>query len=1086
MKHRLNTSSLYIANTKPNGFSMEVANNDPNMVIVGVRVMLGSLDTHRVPSFVEIFGRTKAIMFDMNKSRWFEFPLTREESLQADKKITITFGQSLHPGSVTNIVDNVQIYGKTKELFGWPEDQEEFPAGSAPASSPDTGSGHGSQGPLDPVLWSILEILDGCFKIVDATDHQRSAAMEQSSRLLLIPTHPRVLSSSRSLLSSLFATRSSFNNHVDQTLMKHVSDTIDEHCDKEMTIEVFQKVVLIARSVAVQRPNNLVKYVELKDQKFARQLSKWFWELAAKDERSNILTGPIGNLGFAYMEATVQSLIEIFHSFLIAPDVSVDMIGFMSKLYSEFLMAENPQVSFAAKQSLVRVLRPKTKRKPKLPEPEVAKETLESAPTVPTRDGPPSDPRRDFEEPLAEVGNRMGARLVGGVAGNLDALLPGLGGVLDLPADVDDEAMMELAIALSLQEQNIEGGEENLQQGLQGLHQGLQQLANLGPNLEGYPGLQGLAGMLGGAIFPPEEPVQPDEPPAPENNQSEPEPEPQEQIVQGNDPSHYSDTTASAPASDDEDQPKETNKEVDEPKADDEMENAALQTLKLALLEQLLTYLPNLRSVGGVRSIPTMQVILMLSSDLDGNSEKHKEVLDNLLTVTINELELTGSVDRSWERSDVREFQLVILRLFSVLMSRSKSGQGQKQEQESSFVSRSTAASLRRVGITDHCLTVLRDLLDFWKPRDDDQGCKVASSVLRCQPRVAPPDMSPFFLKQYVRTHASDVFESYPQLLTEMALRLPYQSRKIEEASSFKKDWSDVLCEYMMVHQTPYVRRQARKLLLSICGSRDKYRELRDIHTLRTQIGYIKAIVSDGNGENFPYDTLLTLIEHLRTCVEISTTRTSNWQKFCRDNDTILGFLFKISLMMDDGVSPIVLQLLQGAICQTGQELAKSKSASPFKSEEKGPEPRRTRSEEPTSGSLYKVLVEQINRQVDGQLMSKFVERFLLECNSTSVRWQAHALLVTIVKNSSGRQQKVILDTMWSLWKHLSKYGRKASQFVDLLGFFSMKRLKSEEEIQPCVQDAVGMLYSQNVILANHPNAGLYGSLAQLVQLNGF
>ena len=58
---------------------------------------------------------------------------------------------------------------------------------------------------------------------------------------------------------------------------------------------------------------------------------------------------------------------------------------------------------------------------------------------------------------------------------------------------LDDEAMVELAIALSLQEQG-EGVD------LANLQQGLQQLANLGPGLQGFPALQGLAGMLGGAV----------------------------------------------------------------------------------------------------------------------------------------------------------------------------------------------------------------------------------------------------------------------------------------------------------------------------------------------------------------------------------------------------------------------------------------------------------------------------------------------------------------------------------------------------------------------------------------------------------
>lgn len=77
---------------------------------------------------------------------------------------------------------------------------------------------------------------------------------------------------------------------------------------------------------------------------------------------------------------------------------------------------------------------------------------------------------------------------LGGIAGNLDALLGGLGGQNpEMPGEIDDEAMVELAIALSLQEQG-EGVD------LANLQQGLQQLANLGPGLQGFPALQGLAG----------------------------------------------------------------------------------------------------------------------------------------------------------------------------------------------------------------------------------------------------------------------------------------------------------------------------------------------------------------------------------------------------------------------------------------------------------------------------------------------------------------------------------------------------------------------------------------------------------------
>ena len=58
--------------------------------------------------------------------------------------------------------------------------------------------------------------------------------------------------------------------------------------------------------------------------------------------------------------------------------------------------------------------------------------------------------------------------------------------------------------------------------------------------------------------------------------------------------------------------------------------------------------------------------------------------------------------------------------------------------------------------------------------------------LLKPHPTSPPPDMSPFFLRQYVKGHANDVFEAYPQLLTEMVLRLPYQVRNMHGIIQFR------------------------------------------------------------------------------------------------------------------------------------------------------------------------------------------------------------------------------------------------------------------------------------------------------------
>lgn len=66
--------------------------------------------------------------------------------------------------------------------------------------------------------------------------------------------------------------------------------------------------------------------------------------------------------------------------------------------------------------------------------------------------------------------------------------------------------------------------------------------------------------------------------------------------------------------------------------------SARLHMVRLMLLERLLQHLSQLHNVGGVQAIPYMQVILMLTSDLDGEDEKDKGALDELLAQLIAEL----------------------------------------------------------------------------------------------------------------------------------------------------------------------------------------------------------------------------------------------------------------------------------------------------------------------------------------------------------------------------------------------------------------------------------------------------------------
>ncbi|XP_014478762.1 PREDICTED: protein purity of essence isoform X5 [Dinoponera quadriceps] len=1171
IKHRLNTTGMYVVSTKAMGFNVEVTNNDAILVMTGIRVLFGNQDIQRAPLYVEVFGRS--IRTTLTRSRWFDIPLTREESLQADKKLTITFGPSQDPEGVI-MVDSIKIYGKTKDTFGWPEEIEEPQPASAPVTTINNEADNTIVSPaplsstdkttkdssvnIERMISSILEVLESSFILSSHDDNNKpslkSTAIDVASRLLILPTPPSVQMHTTALLAALHNTKQAYHFHKDHALLSHVLESLrsmreaNDSCD--IDAENFYRLVLIVRAIAVSRPQNLAKFAEQyanksidesnvpvfeKDRLEARsctkadgnqhlviQLMEILWSLHVSYPK-NMALAPVVVPGLTHAEGTVHAIVEIIHAFTICDVENNTPIA--AKLYLQLLLSSDTVVSFSAKHAIIRVLRPRYRRRrvyipspPNCSTPGVVAEAEEKSVSVPSQasqDTVERDVEQQFDIEAVEAVDRVAAML--GAEGNqnsaaarvvnhpLEALL-GAGNfpqLLDVPPDADDEAMVELAIALSLQDH--EGGAD-----LQALRQGFQQGF---PNLQGIQSLQNLSGSA----------LQSLQNLAAQGLVQVP------SATQGQEAGHYSDTTASAGGSDDEGStaatdgstlrtsPAEQTTEQEEGTEQEqgvEQENdttgeitVKLHAIRLLLLDRFTQFVPNLINVRGVLAIPFMQVVLMLTSDLDGQDERDKACVERLLQMLVKELEMDKpDTNNICERSNKREVHLVIMRLLSVLMSRSKYATKTSSDNPN-FVSQTTAAILSKAGIIDYCLTLLQALLDYWKTTTTEEpGTMIGGQLLKEHLTASPPDMSPFFLRQYVKGHAGDVFEPYPQLLTEMVLRLPYQVHKYAESTvvqpAFEQPWYFYLCEYMMSYQTPFVRRQVRKLLLFICGNKEKYRQLRDLHALISHVQSVQQCCSTGGYDplharphsiNLPYDSLVELIEHLKCCVEIATSRTGNWQRFCLKQNTVLSYLFSISTLLDEGVSPTVLQLLQCAICSNN----KSKEAKDTRSKDSksatGTKERREREKSEDSDTEAKfeeaqclTLVEQIQKQVHPALLIKFIQTFLLETNNTNVRWQAHSLILAIYKNCGPSDQEVLLDLLWRLWPLLPAYGRKAAQFVDLLGYFCLKTPHAGKKMHTYMEQAVAVLHAQNQLLARHPNANLYVNLAQFVELDGY
>jgi E3 ubiquitin-protein ligase UBR4 len=61
------------------------------------------------------------------------------------------------------------------------------------------------------------------------------------------------------------------------------------------------------------------------------------------------------------------------------------------------------------------------------------------------------------------------------------------------------------------------------------------------------------------------------------------------------------------------------------------------------------------------------------------------------------------------------------------------------------------------------------------------------------------------------------------------------------------------------------------------------------------------------------------------------------------------------------------------------------------------------------------------------------------------------------------------LDLLWKLWPQLPAYGRKAAQFVDLLGYFSLKTTQTGKKVGLEVQFIEELLHFFKQLLSGVP-----------------
>ena len=107
-------------------------------------------------------------------------------------------------------------------------------------------------------------------------------------------------------------------------------------------------------------------------------------------------------------------------------------------------------------------------------------------------------------------------------------------------------------------------------------------------------------------------------------------------------------------------------------------------------------------------------------------------------------------------------------------------------------------------------------------------------------------------------------------------------------------------------------------------------------------------------------------------------------------------------------------------------------------------------------------LVQTFMSFMDDNSLTKFITLYLLQTNCTSLRWQAHRLLHTLYEYSQTPEQVGLVESLWRLWPQMPSYGRKAAQFVDLLGYLSISTpqvLDKVSSVYKCVAQSCSLEY---------------------------
>ncbi|XP_049346360.1 auxin transport protein BIG isoform X2 [Solanum verrucosum] len=1128
----------FLESPSPGGFKVTVSNSNPDLVMVGLRLHVGNTSANHIPSEITVFQR--GIKLDEGMRSWYDVPFTVAESLLADEEFIISVGPTFS-GSALPRIDSLEIYGRSKDEFGWKEkmdavlDMEARVLGcnSWPAGSRRKCRATQSASLEEQVVAAGLKLLSriyslckpqGCSKVEEAKGELSKLKCKPLLETVLeSDREPLLQAAANRVLQAVFPKREIYYQVKDAIRLAGVVKSTAmlslklgmDGTTSGWIVEEFTAQMRVVSKIALHRRSNLASFLEMNGSEVVDGLMQVLWGILDIEQpdtqtMNNIVVSSV-ELIYCYAECLALHGKDGGRS-SVAPAVS---------LFKKLLFSANEAVqtssSLAISSRFLQVPFPKQTM--------IGTDDAENSSSVPSRVDASARASGGTQVMVEEDSITSSVQYCCDGCSTVPILrrrwhctvcpdfdlCEACYEVLDAdrlpPPHSRDHPMT--AIPIEVETFGGEGSE---------IHFTTDDLSD--------SGLVTVASDVG---------------------------------VQSSAPSiHELEPTES----------EEFSETILDPVTISASKRAVNSLLLSELLEQLKGWM---ETTSGTGAIPVMQLFYRLSSAVGGpfadSSEPESIGLENLIKWFLDEINLNKPFT-SRSRTPFGEVTILVYMFFTLMLrnwhqpgtdgSATKSGGVVNEahdktalhistptcvtasstldgQEKIDFISHLLRACgyLRQQAFVNYLMNILQELTQVFKSpsvsTDPSSGLNTASgcgALLTIRREVPAGNFSPFFSDSYAKSHRADIFVDYHRLLLENTFRLLYslirpekhdkagekeKLYKMPSGKDLKLDgYQDVLCSYINNPNTSYVRRYARRLFLHLCGSKTHYYSVRDSWQFSTEVKKLYKHINKSGGfqSSISYERSVKIVRCLTTMAEVAAARPRNWQKYCLRHGDVLPFLLNGIFYFGEECVIQTLKLLNLAF-YTGKDSSHSSQkaevaevgTAAIKLGSQAPESKKKKKGEESDSGVEKTQLD-MEAVVDvfsgkGDVLRQFVDCFLLEWNSSSVRSESKSVLLGVWYHGNLAFKETLLTALLQKVNFLPMYGQNIIEFTELVTLLLGKvpdhgaKQQSAEVVDKCLTTDViscifDTLHSQNELLANHPNSRIYNTLSGLVEFDGY